>query len=427
MGRSGWFDPDPALCEMNGARERRTKLQAREAFEIGRSGTYGGISGLNAVLLALAVGSFAIGTTEFSPMGLLPVIAHDMGVSVPKAGGLITAYAIGVMIGAPIVTIALAGVRRKKALVGLMGLYTIGNLMSVGSFGYDTLLLSRVVTSFCQGAFFGLGAVEAAGVVAPEKRGSAVATMFMGLTIANIGGVPFATWLGDSFGWRSAFLATTVLGLIAMLSLSIALPLRPPGPTPDARAEIRVLLRGNVLAALAITAIGAGAMFVLYTYIAPILEHVTNASASVVTVALMLVGVGFSIGNAIGGRSADHSRDGTLLIGFPVLGVMLLAYPFAAGTVPGALLATLLWGAATFAIMPSLQMRVMEAAHEAPGLASSVNIGAFNLGNAIGAALGAVVLSSGLGYPAVSIAGTGLALTGVAAVLASRRAGISPG
>jgi len=382
---------------------------------------------MNWVLVALAMGAFAIGTTEFSPMGLLPVIAHGVGVSVPKAGGLISAYAFGVMVGAPFMTLVMSAVRRKKALVALMGLYTIGNLLSMVSPGYMTLLVSRVVTSFAHGAFFGLGAVEAASVVAPEKRGSAVASMFMGLTVANILGVPFATFLGEALGWRAAFGIIALLGIVAMASLSVALPMREAGPRPDARAEIRVLMRADVSAALGVTAIGAAVMFVLYTYIAPILETITRASPFVVTIALMLIGVGFSIGNLIGGRSADKSRDGTLLIGFPVLGLAMLVFPYVALSVPGALIGTLLWGVASFAIMPSLQMRVMTAAHDAPGLASSVNIGAFNLGNALGAAIGAGVLSCGFGYPAISLAGTLVALIGVGCVLISRRAGISPG
>jgi len=372
-------------------------------------------------LLSLAVGAFAIGTTEFTPMGLLPVIAHGLQVSVPKAGGLVTAYAVGVMIGAPVITLLMARFRRKLALILLMGLYVAGNLLSAVSNSYELLFAARVLTSLAHGAFFGLGAVEASLSVAPSRRASAVASMFMGLTIANIIGVPAATWLGLNFGWHSAFAITATLGLVTMLAVQLALPFREIGPTPEVGRELRVLVKANVLLALLTTAIGAGAMFVLYTYIAPILEHITHASPTVITVALMLTGVGFSIGNAVGGRSADKSLDGSLLVFFPILGVIMLIFPWMAQTVPGALFASLLWGASTFALMPALQMRVMQAAHDAPALASSMNIGAFNLGNAIGAALGGIALSMGLGYGGVSVIGTALALVGVGLVLLSRK------
>ena len=376
---------------------------------------------MNWPLLALAVGAFAIGTTEFTPMGLLPVIAQGLQVTVPKAGGLVTAYAVGVMVGAPFITLLLARLRRKFALTLLMGLYVAGNLLSAVAGSYELLFASRVLTSLAHGAFFGLGAVEASAVVAPERRASAVATMFMGLTVANIIGVPAATWLGMNFGWHMAFGVTAILGVLTMIAVQLALPAREAGPVTDVASELKALLRANVLLALITMAIGAGALFVSYKYITPILQHITHASPLVITVALMLTGVGFSIGNAIGGRSADRSLDGSLLMFFPILGAVMLLFPWVAQTVPGALIATLVWGAATFALMPALQMRVMQAAHDAPALASSVNIGAFNLGNAIGAALGGVAPSMGMGYPGVSVIGTALALVGVGLVLFSRK------
>ncbi|EHH69339.1 putative transmembrane efflux protein [Gluconobacter morbifer G707] len=354
-------------------------------------------------------------------MGLLPVIAQGLQVSVPRAGGLVTAYAMGVMIGAPVMTLLLTRFRRKLSLMLLMGIYVAGNLLSAVSADYNVLFAARVLTSLAHGAFFGLGAVEASLLVAPDRRASAVATMFMGLTVANIIGVPAATWLGMNHGWHMAFGVTALLGVLTMVAVQLALPAREIGPPPDVAAELRVLTRGNVLLALLTTAIGAGAMFVLYTYIAPILQHITHASSIVITVALMLTGVGFSIGNAIGGRSADRSLDGSLLVFFPVLGCVMLAFPWMARTVLGALLGTLAWGTATFALMPALQMRVMQAAHGAPALASSMNIGAFNLGNALGAAFGAIALSMGLGYAGISVIGTVLALFGAGLVLLSRK------
>ncbi|WP_332362104.1 MULTISPECIES: MFS transporter [Asaia] len=372
-------------------------------------------------LFSLAVGAFAIGTTEFTPMGLLPVIAQDLHVSVPKAGGLVSAYAFGVMIGAPIMTLLLGAMSRKAALIGLMGLYIIGNLGAGLSHSYALLMFWRVVTSLSHGAFFGLGAVEASSVVASEKRASAVASMFLGLTIANIFGVPAATWLGDTMGWRSAFLVTALLGALAVLALSIALPPRGRSPKPDILGELRVLLGGEVLLALTVTTLGAGIMFVLYTYIAPFLHSITHASDALVTLALMTIGVGFSIGAALGGRLADRSTRFALLTMLPVLGGIMLVYPMLAASSLGAIAGILVWSAASFAIMPALQMRTMQAAHEAPALASSVNIGAFNLGNALGAWLGGAVLSHGLGYGAVSVSGTAVALIAFLIVLFYRR------
>lgn len=361
-------------------------------------------------LLALAVGAFAIGTTEFTPMGLLPVIAQDLHISVPKAGSLVSAYAFGVMIGAPIMTLLLGAVSRKAALIGLMGLYIVGNLGAGLSHSYAMLMIWRVVTSLSHGAFFGLGAVEASSVVAPERRASAVASMFMGLTIANIFGVPAATWLGDTMGWRSAFLVTALLGAVAVLALSLALPPRGRSARPDIMGELRVLMGTEVLLALAVTTLGAGIMFVLYTYIAPFLHSITHAGDGLVTLALMTIGVGFSIGAALGGRLADRSTRFALLLMLPVLGGIMLVYPFIAVSSFGAIIGILVWSAASFAIMPALQMRTMQAAREALALASSVNIGAFNLGNALGAWLGGVVLTQGLGYGAVSMSGALLAL-----------------
>lgn len=373
-------------------------------------------------LPALAVGAFGIGTTEFSPMGLLPVIAQGVDVSIPTAGLLISAYAIGVMLGAPVMTLAFSRFGKRTALMLLMGIFTIGNLMSAMAPGYFTLLLARLVTSLNHGAFFGLGAVVAASVVPREKQASAVAAMFMGLTIANIGGVPAATWIGQQIGWRMAFAGTAVLGLVAIAALWFALPRGKAGTRPDLRRELRVLTRPAVLLAMATTVMGAGAMFTLYTYVAPVLATLTGASDGFVTLGLVLIGVGFTLGNALGGRLADWSLDGATKIFLGALAVIMFALPLVLTSHIGAAIGLLVWGAAAFAIVPPVQMRVMEAASEAPGLASSINVGAFNLGNAVGAALGAAVISLDLGYAAIPIAGGLLAASGLALVwLGNRR------
>jgi DHA1 family inner membrane transport protein len=377
-------------------------------------------------LLALAVGAFGIGTTEFSPMGLLPVIAEGVHVSIPSAGLLISAYALGVMIGAPIMTLLLARLRAKHALVVLLSIFVVGNLLSAMAPGYWTLLASRLVTSLNHGAFFGIGSVVAANLVTPDKRASAVATMFMGLTIANIGGVPAATWIGQQIGWRMAFAGTAGLGLLAMAALVLALPRGEMGAMPDIRKELRVLARPVVLMALATTVMGSAAMFTVYTYIAPILTTLTGASGTFVTLALVLIGVGFTLGNGIGGKLADWSLDGATKIFLASLAVIMLALPLLFTSHWGALIGVVLWGAAAFAIVPPVQIRVMHAAAEAPGLASSVNVGAFNLGNAAGAAIGSAVISAGMGYAAVPVAGAVMAAAGLLLVFAGRAVGAQP-
>jgi len=278
-------------------------------------------------LLALAAGAFGIGTTEFSPMGLLPVIADGLHVSIPTAGMLISAYAIGVMVGAPLMTLALSRWPQRTALIALMSIFTLGNLLSSIAPNYTTLLLARLVTSLNHGAFFGIGSVVAASLVPRERQASAVATMFMGLTIANVGGVPAATWLGQAIGWRMSCVATAGLGVIAMAGLFVALPRGGTGKAPDLRAELAVLTRPVVLGALATTVLGAGAMFTLYTYVAPTLARLTGATPGFVTAMLVLIGVGFSIGNVAGGHLSDRSLDGTL-IGFLLLLIaVMLAFP----------------------------------------------------------------------------------------------------
>jgi DHA1 family inner membrane transport protein len=372
---------------------------------------------LNPPLLALAAGAFGIGVTEFAPMGLLPVIASDLGVSIPSAGLLISAYAIGVMLGAPLMTLTTGRVPRRALLIGLMSIFTLGNLIAALSTSYEMLLVARLITSLNHGAFFGVGSIVAASLVPDNRRAGAVAAMFMGLTIANVVGVPLATWAGDLVGWRAAFWGIAVLGIIAMAALRLTLPKVAADAGGDMASELKVLGRGPVLLALALTVISSTAMFTVFTYIAPILQQETGASIGFVTSMLVTYGVGLTVGNWLGGRFADRSVDRTLIVTLAALTVLLIAFaalmPLAAPTV----VVIFLWGVASFALVPPLQMRVMEAASDAPNLASAVNIGAFNLGNAIGAALGGAVIAGGLGYPAVALAGAAASASGLALVL----------
>lgn len=376
---------------------------------------------LNPPLFALAIGAFGIGVTEFSPMGLLPLMANDLGVSIPVAGLLVTAYAVGVMIGAPVMTLSTGKIPRKTLLIGLMGIFTLGNFLSAISTDYTMLLISRLITSLNHGAFFGVGAVVATNVVPENKRAGAVATMFMGLTIANVGGVPLAAWVGDVAGWRTAFWGITALGLITMAALWWALPVVKGGETIKMRDELRVLRRPPVLIALALTVLSSGAMFTVFTYIAPILREATHVSAGFITAMLVLYGLGLTAGNWLGGKFADKSIDGTMIFVLSSLTILLVAFTITMQWPLPAAVTIFAWGMATFAMVPPLQMRVMKTASDAPNVASSINIGAFNLGNALGAALGGAVISLNLGYPAISLAGAGLALSGLILVLASHK------
>ena len=380
---------------------------------------------LNA-LAALAIGAFGIGVTEFAPMGMLPVIASDLRVSIPTAGGLVTGYALGVMLAAPLMTLSTAKLGRKSLLIGLMAVFTAGNLLSALAPGFGWLLAARVVTSLCHGAFFGVGSLVAAELVGPERRSGAVAAVFSGLTIANIGGVPLASWLAQHVGWRTAFFGIGTLGVIAMVALALALPRTAPPAATDARRELSSLLRRPVLLALLTTVLSSAAMFTVFTYIAPILEHVTHVSADLVAVTLVVYGVGLTVGNALGGRFADRALTPTLMVVLAALTGLLVLFAWTMHAYVPALITVFAWGVATFALVPPLQAQVMGAASDAPTLASSINIGAFNLGNACGAALGGAVIASGLSYEWVSFAGAGMAAAGFLAVLAARRDAATP-
>jgi DHA1 family inner membrane transport protein len=301
-----------------------------------------------------------------------------------------------------------------------MGIFTLGNLLAAIAPDYWTLLAARVITSLSHGAFFGFGTVLAASLAPPGKGADAVASMFTGLTVANIGGVPAATWLGHAIGWRMSFMAIAIVGVLAITSLILACPLGAPGHRPDVRRELSVLKQSAVLSALATTVLGAGAMFTLYTYVAPTLQYFVGTTPSFLTAMLVLIGVGFSIGNYLGGRFAERSVDGALVIFLGALAIIMLSFPIVAGNSVGAAIALVLWGAASFGIVPPTQIRVMNAAADATDLASSVNIGAFNFGNALGASVGGAVISQGLGYGTVPIAGAVLACVAIVLILLER-------
>ena len=372
-------------------------------------------------ILALASGAFGIGVTEFAPMGLLPTIAHDLKVSIPTAGLLVTGYALGVLAGAPLLTLPTGGMDRKRLLLVLMAIFTVGNVLSAVAPGYGALMAARVVASLCHGAFFGVGSIVAGKLMGEGRQAAGVAAVFSGLTVANIGGVPFAAWVGEHIGWRIAFGGVAGLGAIAFAAIAVALPRMPGDTSIDLRRELSVIRRPAVLLALATTALASSAMFTVFTYISPILRQSAHASSDAVTVALVIYGVGLTVGNWLGGRFADKALDRTPVVVLVALAALLVLFAVTMHSLVPALATVFAWGVATFALVPPLQARIMTEAHDAPNLASALNIGAFNLGNAAGAALGGGVIAVGLAYSWVSIAGAVMAVAALILVLATRR------
>ncbi|MFE3200153.1 MFS transporter [Embleya sp. NPDC059237] len=367
-------------------------------------------------LLALAIGAFGIGTTEFVVMGLLPEIADGYGVSIPTAGLLVTGYAVGVVVGAPLMTVLGNRIGRKTMLMALMGLFVVGNLVSALAPTFGVMLAGRIVASLAHGAFFGIGSVVAAGLVAPDRKAGAIATMFTGLTVANIVGVPLGTFIGQAVGWRVTFAGVAALGVIGLLGIARLVPAMPRPEGAHLRRELTAFRNPQVLLAMAMTVLGFGGVFAAITYIAPMMTHTAGYSDGAVTWLLVLFGVGMFLGNLLGGRFADRALMPMLYVTLGGLAVVLALFTVTAHNRILAAVTILLVGALGFATVPPLQKRVLDQAHGAPTLASAVNIGAFNLGNALAAWLGGMVISAGLGYTAPNWVGAVLA--GAALVLA---------
>ncbi|WP_413761154.1 MFS transporter [Streptomyces sp. MMBL 11-3] len=367
-------------------------------------------------LLALAVGAFGIGTTEFVMMGLLPDVADDLGISIPSAGHLVSAYAIGVVVGAPLLAAVTARMARRRVLIGLMVLFVVGNALSAFAPDHHLLLAARFLSGLPHGAFFGVGAVVATGMVTADRKARAVSLMFLGLTIANIVGVPAATFVGQQFGWRATFLGVSVIGLAAIVSLVLLLP-RDSGHDAAAtglRGELAALRSLPVWLALGTTVAGFGALFSAYSYITPMLTDSAGYADSSVTLLLALFGVGATIGNLLGGRLADRSMRGTLFGGLLSLVAVLALFPLMMAAAWSAPLAVVLLGTAAFTTSSPLLLMVMEKASSAPSLASSANQAAFNLANAGGAWIGGLALAAGHGTTSPALAGAALAILGLA-------------
>lgn len=388
-------------------------------------------SGIPLALYALMAGAFGIGTTEFVIMGLLPEVSRDLQVSIPMAGLLISGYALGVAVGAPIMSLLMARFSRKSSLLWLMGIFTIGNLICAIAPDYTTLMVARVVTSFAHGTFFGIGAIVATGLVPKDKRAFALALMFTGLTVANVVGVPAGTWLGQMLGWRSTFWAVTMIGPIALAALYYLLPKDHHSEKVDVRSEINTLRQPQVIAGLLLTIIVDTGLFAILTYIAPILTDVAHFSPAAVSPVFLLFGAGMVIGNILGAKLADIHLDKTLIGALTFIMIILASFSLFAHQQIAVVVLVGLLGIAGFAAVPSLQIKILEKASGAPTLASAMNIGAFNIGNAAGAWVGGLVITHGLGLTAIGwiaacIVFTGLVLTVIEMQLLSNKTPSNP-
>lgn len=349
-------------------------------------------------LLALALSAFAIGTTEFVIVGLVPTIAHDLAVSLPSAGLLVSLYALGVAVGAPLLTALTGRWNRKAVLLSVMGLFTLGNLLAWLAPGYGSLIAARVVTGLAHGVFFAIGSTIATSLVSKDKEAGAIALMFTGLTVALVTGVPLGTWIGQHFGWRATFLIVSALGLIALVGSALLVPANLRQSTPaSVKQQLAVLTEPRLLLVYAMTALGYGGTFTAFTYLAPILEQVSGFAPVAVGLIMLVYGVSVAVGNIWGGKLADRRGPvAALSIIFTALAAILILFTFTAGYPLAAVLTVLVWGAFAFGNVPGLQVYVVQLAEkhapQAVDVASGLNIAAFNIGIAIGAVLGGAVI-----------------------------------
>lgn len=364
-------------------------------------------------LLALAIAAFGIGTTEFVMMGLLPDVASNLHVSLPDASGYISLYALGVVIGAPLLTAAGMRVRRKTMLVSMMALFTVGNLASALAPTHETLLAARFIAGLPHGTFFGVGAVVAASLVARDKRAQAISMMFIGLTVANIVGVPLGTLLGQAMGWRSTFGVVAIIGVLALVAVAALVPQQPKPTEVSLRGELVAFKRPQVWLAFAVVVFGFAATFSFYSYIKPLLTDVTGFSPTMATALLALFGVGMTTGTVIGGRLADRAPMRTLCTFLGLLAVALTGFLVTSQSMVLAAINVFLVGLTGFAAIPSIQARILDKAKEAPALGSASIQSTFNIANSLGAYLGGAVIGAGFGLTAPSWVGALLALAGL--------------
>jgi DHA1 family inner membrane transport protein len=390
-------------------------------------------------LIALALGGFGIGLTEFLIAGLLPQVASSLAVSEAAAGRLISGYALSVAVGAIALTAATARLPRKTVLVGLVALFVIGNLLSAVAPSYPVMMLGRIVAALCHGSFFGIGSLVARSLVVPEKKSRAVAVMFAGLTVANVLGVPFGALVGERWGWRAAFWAVTAIGVLALVGIVALVPgrageARPPTvpgrsepiPPSSLRAQVRAFRSWQVWLTLAATALSYGGMFGAFSYIAYTFTEAGGFSSADVAWLLMVYGVGLVVGNLIGGRAADRDRDRALVLALLGLAITLAVFGLLAASATASVILVFLMGLFGFAGVPGLITRVTDFAHGA-ALAASANVSASNVGNALGAWLGGLAITAGLGYTAPLYVGAGIVLTSVIVMVIAAHRARSPG
>ena len=370
-------------------------------------------------LLALAIASFGIGTTEFVIMGLLPDVAGDLHTSVPRAGMLVSGYALSVALGSPVVAVVTARLPRKTALLALMGVFITGNLCCALAPSYALLMAARVLTALAHGAFFGIGALVAVGLVERAKRTQAVAMLLAGLTVANVFGVPLGTALGQAAGWRAAFWAVSAIGVVAAAALALALPSGMRGSSSPLTHEFRALGQRRVLLPMLISTLASISLFSVFTYIAPLLQQVSGLAPRQVTWALLLFGVGLTMGNLIGGRLADWRLVPSVIASFSSLVVVLLLFAFTCHFWLAGVVTLMVWGGIAFALISPLQMWVVDASSDAPNLASTLNQGAFNLGNSIGAWMGGAAIGAGVSYAQLPLLGAVVAALALGVTLVS--------
>jgi DHA1 family inner membrane transport protein len=372
-----------------------------------------------AALVALALGGFAIGTTEFVTMGVLPDIADGIGVDIPTAGHVISLYALGVVVGAPVIAALSARLPRRALLVGLMTAFLVGNALSALAPGYRTLLVARFLSGLPHGAYFGVASLVAASLVAPHLRGRAVSSVMLGLATALVAGVPAATWLGQTLGWRSAYWTVAALAAATVAAVLAVVPSAPGNPGATVRGELGALRQAQVLLTLLVGIVGFGGVFALYSYVAPVVTDVAGLSRSTVPWVLLAYGVGGIVGTALGGRLADLALFRSLVGSLVVLGILLavvaLTAPWPAALFAGVFLVSV--AASVLAIC--LQLRLMETAGNAQMLGAALNHSALNLANALGAWLGGLVIAAGFGFRAPSIVGAALAVAGLLPLAAS--------
>lgn len=371
-------------------------------------------------LIALAVGGFGIGTTEFATMGVLPDVTGDLGVSIPDGGHLVSAYALGVVVGAPLLAVLGARLPRKVLLLSLLAAFAVGNALSALAPTFGTLALARFASGLPHGAYFGIASIVAATLVPPERRARAVARVMMGLTVANIVGVPLATLLGQAFGWRSTYWAVTVIGALAVLGVARFVPRVAALPGASPRGELAALRRPLVWLALLVGAVGFGGFFAVYSYITPTLTHVSGFSTAAVPIGLALFGIGMTVGTELGGRLADWSVVRTTYLGLGAVTVVLLAFTVTAhSAVPAAITVFLIGGAGSL-FLPALQTRLMDVSGDAQSLAAAGNHAALNLANALGAFLGGAAIAAGYGYTSPAVVGALLAVAGIGVLALSQ-------